>query len=91
MDVRADLWAVYEEHCAFAGVPIQDFIRELAQGTHGEFSSDDIVALLERLQSAVIENIELMASTDPRLAEMAEERKEEQTAFYRELIAQVRD
>ena len=89
-DVREDLWSVYEEHCAFAGVPVQDFTRELSEGTYGDFSKDDIVALLERLLAAVIENIDLMAESDPRVADMAEDRKEEQTAFYRELIAKVR-
>ena len=90
MEVREDLWSVYEEHCAFAGVPVQDFVREAVKGTYGDFSKDDIVALLEKLLAAVLENIELMADADPRVADMAEDRKEEQTAFYRELIAEVR-
>ena len=85
------LWQVYEEHSAFGGVPISEFIRGAQKGEYGEFSADELVELLETLLDSVLENIEMMAASNPALADVADERKEDQNLFYRKLIVEVRD
>ena len=85
------LWEIYEARCAFGGVPIQDFVVELAEGQHGRFEAETVVKLLEKLLASVLENIDMMAESNPALLEVVDEKKEEHTHFYRELIVKVRD
>lgn len=89
-DALARLWELYEEHSAFGGTPVQDFVRSAAAGEYGEFSSDTLVALVEKLMASVMENIDMMAESNPALAEVADDKKEEQSAFYRKLIVEIR-
>ena len=84
------LWHVYEEHCAFGGMPVRDFIEALRLGEYGSFEESTLVQLLEKLRSSVLENIDMMAEQNPALLNVVDEKKEEQSQFYQKLINEVR-
>lgn len=82
------LWALYEHWCMEELISLREFIRRLKSGEFGLFSRDDVVALLREIEANIHENIELKAMEDPELDALKDERIAETSQEIEELIAE---
>ena len=85
------LWEIYQQICQDEMVPLDEFLRRLAAGEWGPYAKDDVLALLQELESMMLANIQMKAHEGPRFAEMADDVSEQTQAEFEKLTAFVEE
>jgi hypothetical protein len=81
------LWNLYQQQCQDEMVPLDQFIRRLAEGEWGAYSKADVLELLAELQSMMLANIQTKVHEGARYAEMADEVSERTQEEFARLTA----
>ena len=79
------LWDLYQQTCQDEMVPLEQFIRRLAAGEWGAYSKDDVLELLQELETMMQANIQMKVHEGPRFAQMADEVSEQTHAEFEKL------
>jgi hypothetical protein len=62
---------IYSRRMMEEPLDLREFLNELMNGVHGNFSRAEILEFLELLRDRIISNIHLKASEDPRFSQDA--------------------
>lgn len=84
-EIDERLLSSYEARCIQDGVSFEAFLDEAAT----EHASEALMALVERVEADVLENLELMREAQPALADTVEARRTEVRAEMARLRARI--
>jgi hypothetical protein len=82
------LWELYEHWCMEELISLREFVDRLKGGEYGHFARHEVVALLQTIETNILENIELKAMEDPSLNAIKDERIAETSQEFEALIAE---
>jgi hypothetical protein len=82
------LWELYEHWCMEELITLREVVGRLKDGEYGHFTRDEVVALLQEIETNMLENIELKAMEDPCLNAIKDERIAETSQEIEELMAE---
>lgn len=85
----ADLWEAYgrvslEEPCT-----LDRFVDRALGGEFGAVAKEEMVDFLHRMEATIYANIEAMAETNPHLAPLADDRRQETSEQVARLVERV--